>query len=924
MDQLDAFQAQLLAAFRMESEEHFDAISGGLVDLERLPPGDERRTRLETVYRAFHSLKGASRAVDLREIEGVCQSAETVFAAAKRDDFPLTAVTLDVIHGAVDAMRSSLVSRNQNTPAILTGFQERLETLIQERRTAANGGERTQPVAVAAGAPPANGRERISPAPMEGPRIRVTGPLIVTERKPDAAAMPVTERKPDAAATSSAPAAQEPPAPPQAQETATRIAPSEPCGAAASGPVRVQTPFIPAPPRQSAALPAFAEPARDDTLPTSAEAARSDTLPVFAEPERRAVPPASVEAAQSDLPPAFVEPDRNGAPSTPVEPAHAAPPPGRHAEGAAAPPVETIKVSSDRLDRVLLQVEELLSVKLAAGHRAARMRQLEATVIRALGLSQALSSEAGRFLRSGSASEAGGNATAKLQDMLARNVEVLKQTASEITELSRAADGDARQLDGQVDQLLEDSKTLLMLPIGSILQSLPKMARDLSRQLDKEVAIEVQGGETEIDKRILDRLKDPILHTVRNCIDHGIEMPDVRERLGKPRRGVVTLTITPLDDGKVELRIADDGGGIDPERLKQAALKQGMVSPDALETMNDDAALHLLFQSGVSTSPIITDLSGRGLGMAIVRDTLEELGGSVSVESVAGRGAAFRLMLPVSHTTLRCVLTRVSERTFLVPVTHVEHVCRVAKGEVRLVANSRAITLDGRPISVVPLADALGLPKTPSHETHLQMLVVGFAGVRIAFQVDEILYEQETLVKKLGSHLAHVWHVAGAAIMGTGEAVPILNVRELLATAQTLSANSAREPEREEAARPPARKRILVVEDSITSRMLIKNILEALGYTVSVAVDGLEALSALKDSTFDLVISDVEMPRMDGFTLTESLRKDPLLADLPVILVTSLESREHRERGVAAGANAYIVKRTFDQSNLVETIHRLI
>lgn len=882
MDQLDGFQAQLLAAFRMESEEHFDAISDGLVDLERLPAGDERRTRLETVYRAFHSLKGASRAVDLRDIEGVCQSAETVFAAAKRDDFSLNATVLDVIHGAVDAMRASLSAPGGDTPAILAGFQERLDTLMLERRTggeapAVNGRERANPM-------PAEAPERAKPIPAEAPRIRVTGPLIVADRKPDAA--PPT-------ASPAAPGI-EPPAPPQPPRAVVQVVPSRAeVEAAPPQPPRTEVPA--APPEPPKPVPPIA-------VPQEPVRVRAPLFPVSAE--------------------------RNGSPSTQAGPSPAETPrvseAARPAEGAAAPLAETIKVSSDRLDRVLLQVEELLSVKLAAGHRAARIKRLEATISGALSSSLALSSEAGRFLRGRSPSEADGNAASKLQEMLARNVEVLKETAVEIANLSHTADGDARQLDGQMNQLLEDAKTLLMLPVGSILHALPKMARDVSRQLDKEIAVELRGAETEIDKRILDLLKDPVLHIVRNCIDHGIEMPDERERLGKPRRGTVTLTTTQQENGKVELQIADDGGGIDIERLKQAALKQGTIPPDVLEAMDDREALHLLFQSGVSTSPIITDLSGRGLGMAIVRDALEELGGSISVESVPGKGAAFRLVLPVSHTTLRCVLARVSERSFLVPVTHIERVCRVAKDEIKLVANSRAVTLDGRPISVVPLADALGLPKAASSQAHVQMLVVGFAGIKIAFQVDEILHEQETLIKKMGSHLVHVRHIAGAAIMGTGEPVPILNVRELLTTAQSLSASPAFAADRDDADRAPARKRILVVEDSITSRMLIKNILEAIGYDVSVAVDGMEALSALNAAPFDLVISDVEMPRMDGFTLTENLRKDPLLAEIPVILVTSLESREHRERGVMAGANAYIVKRTFDQSNLVETIQRLI
>jgi two-component system chemotaxis sensor kinase CheA len=412
---------------------------------------------------------------------------------------------------------------------------------------------------------------------------------------------------------------------------------------------------------------------------------------------------------------------------------------------------------------------------------------------------------------------------------------------------------------------------------------------------------------------------------VRNCIDHGIETPQKREGKKKPSCGTVTIAIAQRDGSKVEILVSDDGAGIDRAKVRAAALKLGLVSQEEAQKLDETQVLALSFQSGVSTSPIITDISGRGLGLAIVREKVEKLGGAVSVETQPGVGTTFRIVLPLTLAAFRGILVRVSEHLFVLPTTYVERVARVSQEDIKTVENRETIPLNGRAISLVRLRDALELPQGKARDVGadtVHVVVVGSAEKRIAFAVDGVSDEQEVLVKSFGAQLSRVRNVAGATALGTGRVVPILNVPDLMKSAVRLGTAPARPAAAPEA--PAEKKTILVAEDSITARTLLKSILESAGFKVTTAVDGVDAFTALRTEKFDLVVSDVDMPRMSGFDLTAKIRGDKKLSEVPVVLVTALESREDRERGIDVGANAYIVKSSFDQSNLLEIIRRLI
>lgn len=607
----------------------------------------------------------------------------------------------------------------------------------------------------------------------------------------------------------------------------------------------------------------------------------------------------------------------------------------------------TVRVATARLEVLLFQAEELLSAKLTAAQHAAELRQAVNELAR-------LNQEHARIapvrkacqqawerqpVTEGREAKAprGGVARAVppprvLLDFMAAQASDLKSLQSMLGTLAKSAEHDHRSLATMVNGLLDDMKQVLLLPIASAFELFPKMVRDLSRALGKEVELVVTGGEVEIDRRILEQLRDPLTHLVRNCIDHGIETADARQAANKPPRGCLTITTTQKGGNKIEIVVSDDGAGIDLSRVRAAARKLGLAAPDDSDS---PALLPLVFQSGLSTAPILTDLSGRGLGLAIVQEKVEGLGGIITVETQLGRGTAFRIALPLTLATLRGVQVRVNHQDFVLPSTHVEQGLRLKRATVKTVGNRATIPWNGEAVALVHLADVLAMPRIPGRagaaaltaddrpNDTLQVLLLGAASQRIAFEVDEVVSEQEVLVKPLGRQLAHVRNIAGATVLGSGKAVPILNVADLLRSAVKAAAapGPARVDEQAAAVKTPA---ILVAEDSITSRTLLQGILESAGYRVATAVDGADGFARLKTEHFDLVVSDVEMPRMNGFDLTARIRADPALAQLPVILVTSLESREHRELGIDAGANAYIVKSSFDQSNLLETIRRLL
>lgn len=606
-----------------------------------------------------------------------------------------------------------------------------------------------------------------------------------------------------------------------------------------------------------------------------------------------------LESSDDDLPGQEIPAQPSGMPPLPEPVASSSDAPATApalSEGGVMP--DTIRLSGARMAALLMEVEELLGAKLAAQERARNATGLWSEV---------------QSIRRGHAAQRTDEA-----DALSRLEHGLKLLAT-------TADRDQRKLSALVDGLSQDLRRALMLPVGTLLEGLPRQCRELSRALGKDVELVSEGGALEIDRRILDEMRDPLLHMLRNCIDHGIEPGDERERAGKPSRGKLAIQVVQQEGNRLEWIIQDDGRGIDQEKLRAAALKSGVLEIAEAEALTLDDTLALAFRSGVSTSPLITDLSGRGLGLAIVQEKVERLGGTLRVQSVPGQGTSFHILLPSTLAAYRGVLVRAHDTDLLIPTTYVERVLRASREAVQSVEGRSTLRIAAESLSLAPLAGVLQLPeprrRTPNN-THVVCVLVRAGAVRIAFEVDEIVAEQEVLAKDAGAIVSRVRHIAGIAMLGTGAAVPILQVNELLESAMTYE--TGRHAATVEDAELQVRRNVLVAEDSITARALLKNVLETAGYHVLVAVDGAEALALLRTEPVDLVISDVEMPRMNGFEFTARIRGDKRFSELPIILVTALESREDRERGIDAGANAYIVKSSFAQSNLLEVMRRLL
>jgi two-component system chemotaxis sensor kinase CheA len=617
-------------------------------------------------------------------------------------------------------------------------------------------------------------------------------------------------------------------------------------------------------------------------------------------------------------------------------------PPPRSPDSAAqivAPPAvlpETVRVSTARLTSMLLQTEEMLSVKLASFQRVLDMRSTrmafstwnkEWAGVQPLihEIRPALFPDDDRRQSRGSTNVK--NALARVLDFIDWNSNFIKSFETRFTSELKSAEQDDRIVGSMVNNLLGDMKKVLMFPFSSLLEILPKIVRDLSRENGKKIEMTISGEEIEIDRRILEEMKDPLVHLIRNCIDHGIESPLEREKKGKPPCGKISVAVFPLDD-KVELTVTDDGGGIATEAVRSALFKLGTLSKETVAELDSHELLAHIFHSGVTTSPIITEISGRGLGLAIVREKVEKIGGTITVATTLDSGTTFCVVLPLTVATLRGVLVRLGEHLFVLPAMYVVKVVRVKTEEIKSVESRETISVDGEPVSLTRLADVLELssPRALRNASDLQQLVIlATSNTRIAFQVDEVLGELEVLQKGMGRQLSRVRNVAGATVLGNGRVAPILNVTDLLKSAVKIASFSTRRDNNinTDENEIPVHS-VLVVEDSITTRTLLKNILESAGYDVVTAVDGIDACAKLEKGRFDIVISDVEMPRMNGFDFTARIRSDKNLGELPVVLVTALASREDRERGIDVGANAYIVKGDFDQSNLLEVIKKLI
>jgi len=476
--------------------------------------------------------------------------------------------------------------------------------------------------------------------------------------------------------------------------------------------------------------------------------------------------------------------------------------------------------------------------------------------------------------------------------------------------------GDARKLTGDLRLLDTSLKRLRMVPFIEGCRHLERAVRDLATASGKEVSLLVDGGDVELDRAILDGLRDPLLHLVRNAVDHAIEPPAERASKGKATRGTITVAAS-LRGSEVLITVSDDGRGLDLDALREQLRRRGLPEPT-----RDEDLVSNVFRPGFSTARVVTDISGRGVGLDVVKRSVESLRGAIELSFEAGLGTVFTLAVPLTLTSLRAVLVRAGGRIYALPGTAVRRLVRVASDQLASVGGVQTVLVAGVAVPVVSLVETLGQAAAPRlTDGKASLVIVSAQGIEIAALVDELIEERNVVVQGLGARLEGAELVSGATVLPNGRLALILNPGAIVARARNTSMSA---PVFQERAPEEKQRRVLLADDSLTTRTLERSILESAGYEVIVAADGVEAWELLQERGADVVVSDVEMPRMDGFTLTETIRSSPRFRQIPVVLVTGLAREEDRARGLAVGANAYLVKSAFDQQNLLETIAQVL
>lgn len=430
---------------------------------------------------------------------------------------------------------------------------------------------------------------------------------------------------------------------------------------------------------------------------------------------------------------------------------------------------KTIRISVQKLDKLFQQVEEMLIVKMTVRQQVSAFKSLQTDL-------RIWQKEWGRFL----AELQKMDLSERVWEILHWQAHVHRSVRERLNRMSKMASQDYRFVGSMIDTLLEDSKKVLVQPFSTLFDTLPRMVRDISYSLGKETRINFIGGEIEVDRRILEGMKDPLIHLVRNAIDHGIEKPEERTKNNKPPYGTITISATQMSGNKVELVISDDGRGIDVKSVIEASLKQGHITESDVEKINDQEALMMIFHSGISTSKSVTELSGRGLGMSIVSEKVDKLGGQLQVESKRGLGTSFKIQLPLTLATFRGIHLTVLSQDFIMPSYYVKIVLRIPTQDIMTLENRPTIIVNGKYHSFAYLGEILGLGKIPTEQKTVCVIVIKAAEKLVAIGVDSILNEQEVLVKGLGKQLIRVRNLLAATIMEWGKVVPILNPIDLV------------------------------------------------------------------------------------------------------------------------------------------------
>ncbi|WP_313714035.1 hybrid sensor histidine kinase/response regulator [Pseudomonas sp.] len=510
------------------------------------------------------------------------------------------------------------------------------------------------------------------------------------------------------------------------------------------------------------------------------------------------------------------------------------------------------------------------------------------------------------------------DALAQTQRLLLETQQILQQQAADLDEFGWQA--------SQRAQLLYDTALACrMRPFADVLTGQSRMVRDLGRSLGKQVQLQIDGEKTQVDRDVLEKLEAPLTHLLRNAVDHGIELPERRLLAGKPAEGTVRLRASH-QAGLLILELNDDGGGIDLERLKRNIIERGLSPADTVAQMSEAELLTFLFLPGFSLRDKVTEVSGRGVGLDAVQHMVRDLRGSIELTQVAGQGCRFHLEVPLTLSVVRSLVVEVGGEAYAFPLAHIERTLEVAADEIVQIEGRQHFWHEGRHIGLVAASQLLNRPAAQGEASSLRVVVIREREQLYGVAVERLIGERVLVVMPLDPRLGKVQDISAGALLDDGSVVLIIDVEDLLRSVEKLLSTGRLERiERgAQGARGVSRKRILVVDDSLTVRELQRKLLSNRGYDVAVAVDGMDGWNALRSEDFDLLITDIDMPRMDGIELVTLVRRDQRLQSLPVMVVSYKDREEDRRRGLDAGADYYLAKASFHDDALLDAVVELI
>jgi two-component system chemotaxis sensor kinase CheA len=857
---------QIWPIFVAESREQLQEIGAGLLQLESGPGPDGL---LKAVKRHAHSLKGSAAAIGLTAVEKLAHAIENVVMRCSPDAGLGPDAVASTLR-AISAMEAAFDAGAASGEFTIAGFAEILQDLAERGGTAAAPAVVAIPRPAAAPAPAAPAAAQPGPQgdpliatldAMEECLVRLGSPFLEKRSEEVLAALSLVEEL-------------------EVRGGARVSGFVEPLRGALQS-MEHGGPGLPRAAVAAASLLVDLRGALGEPLPAAGEA----PAPVAAPPPPPVPAPAPVAAAPAEAPRAAAE--------------------DAASEGGGGRLDEAIRVRASAVESLSHQVELLTLAQVRQARRAKAVAQVGETLRSGLGAIEAVVAS----LKARQDPEAGA-----LEEAAAR----IRAAAKDALRVAREGVRDAtdQQLVARVAR--EEVRDLRMVPALQVVEPLRRAVKEVAVRCKKEVQMNVVGGDVKADRRVLDDLRAPLTHLVRNAVDHGIEAPDARAAAGKPAGGTVTVRVEPRGT-RIAVVVEDDGAGIDVARVKATAVKRGVVSDKDAASMSDKDAVRLLFRSGFSTAASVTSISGRGVGLDVVEDAVSRLQGTVDVDFTPGRGTRFTMEVRAALASTSGALALVGNDVVAFPSEVVARALRLAPEDVGVVAGRTMARVGGEQLPFAWLGQVLGVRQRSAQASKGQPALLVAAGTsRVVLAVDEVLGQQELVVAGLG-RVAKLPQYSGATVLDDGRVIPVLNAAELVRIATGAAARDAASPS-------SGKRRILCADDALTTRAAMKALLEVAGYAVTPAVDGQQAFEMLKanPAVAELVVSDVQMPNCDGLELCRRIRADGELQHLPLILVTSLDAPEDRAAGLDAGADGYLVKREVQAGKLLDLVRQLL